>query len=174
MSSWSAISTGPRGHAVRLFWLSATGIPAAVVIVFRFSPMISLCSPMTRLEISICSLNNRRTTGEVDPAASPGCRIHGGPGWRGGRSHHTCRNEACAEVGLASVPGFSDNGRLYRIGPLIGGAASGRLHADVLTDQRPQVRRFRSSETLPPNSLPRDVMYYARNSGTGVDSLTDG
>src|SRR4051794_30313119 len=37
MSSKSCISTGPRGPIVSEFWLSPTGAPAAVVMVFRSS-----------------------------------------------------------------------------------------------------------------------------------------
>jgi hypothetical protein len=50
----SSKTTGPRGPTVSEFWLSPTGLPASVVIVFFFSSAIisSHFSPLERAGIS--------------------------------------------------------------------------------------------------------------------------
>jgi hypothetical protein len=48
ISRKSCIKTGPRGPALREFWLSPTGAPAAVVIVFRLLTFFNLRREMSQ------------------------------------------------------------------------------------------------------------------------------
>src|SRR5436190_11680101 len=45
----SCISTGPRGPAVMLFWLSETGMPLSVVSVGRLATDLLLCRETTEI-----------------------------------------------------------------------------------------------------------------------------